>query len=434
MNGRISTPKILSVPAALNPQFHDEFVALCATYYSGDISEEEWALLQIHMGYCDSCHENFLQYQRITSDVIPAMAVVAASQLDKAPSESAKSLEDAEKRLMSRIRSASTHEEPARRSKFRWHLPAAVSAACALAAVCVLTIYSIRTRIASVPQGAQVVPDPGQTNRAKPDISNREAHLGFENSRQQVAALEQQAAATYVRLKQTTQTATELEKKLVAEQAARKQLIGEKNVLSQQLAAAQTELDSVRNKWAAAGTDAAQLSARTTALETQVRELKAALDEKDVVLSEKDRMLALDKDFLSRDRDIRDLIGARNLYIADILDTNENGKTAKQFGRIFYTRDRSLIFYGFDLDSQAVHKQDVSFQVWGSGSDRPNPVSLGLFYQDDTHKRWVLRCNDAKTLARLDMVFVTVEPPGGSPKPTGKQLLRAYLQIHPNHP
>jgi hypothetical protein len=32
------------------------------------------------------------------------------------------------------------------------------------------------------------------------------------------------------------------------------------------------------------------------------------------------------------------------------------------------------------------------------------------------------------------MVFVTVEPPGGSSRPTGKQLLRAYLQIPPNHP
>jgi anti-sigma-K factor RskA len=92
------------------------------------------------------------------------------------------------------------------------------------------------------------------------------------------------------------------------------------------------------------------------------------------------------------------------------------------------------LFYGFDLDSQASHKQDVSFQVWGNGSDRSGPVSLGLFYQDDAHKRWVLRCNDAKTLARLDMVFVTVEPAGGSTKPTGKQLLRAYLQIQPNHP
>ena len=87
----------------MNPQFHDEFVALCALYYSGEISEEEWALLQIHMGYCDACHERFLEFQQITSDVIPAMAAAAASECDNTPRESVKSLEDAEKRLMSRF-------------------------------------------------------------------------------------------------------------------------------------------------------------------------------------------------------------------------------------------------------------------------------------------------------------------------------------------
>src|SRR5215475_11017477 len=93
-----------SAAAPLNPQFHDEFVALCALYYSGEVSEEEWALLQIHMAYCDSCHEKFLDYQRITSDVIPAMAATAASEVgDAPPPESAKSLEAAERRLMSRL-------------------------------------------------------------------------------------------------------------------------------------------------------------------------------------------------------------------------------------------------------------------------------------------------------------------------------------------
>lgn len=115
-----------------------------------------------------------------------------------------------------------------------------------------------------------------------------------------------------------------------------------------------------------------------------------------MALSEKDRTLAFDKDFLAHDRDIRDLIGARSLYIADIFDTTETGKTGKRFGRIFYTKDRSLIFYGFELDSQAGHNRDVSFQVCGSGNDRPGPVSLGLFYQDGTHHRWVLRCMTPK--------------------------------------
>jgi hypothetical protein len=265
-------------------------------------------------------------------------------------------------------------------------------------------------------------------------LSAQDEQQVLKRSQEQIATLEQQVTAADDRLKQASRSTARIEEQLKSEQNADKQLSADKDRLSQQLAAAESKLDSMRNSWASAGRDATQQSARTAALETQVSYLQAALDEKDLALSEKDRMLAFDKDFLAHDRDIRDLIGARNLYIADIFDTNENGKTSKQFGRIFYTRDRSLIFYGFDLDSQMGHKQNVSYQVWGSGSDRPSPVSLGLFYQDDSHKRWVLRCNDAKTLARLNMVFVTVEPPGGSQRPTGKQLLRSYLQIHPNHP
>src|SRR6201998_45367 len=422
-----------SAAANLNSQFHDEFVALCALYYSGEISEEEWARLQIHMSYCDSCHESFLQYQRITSDVIPAMAAVAASELDHASRESAKSLKTAERRLMSRINSAPPQEEPSRHSRLGWRLPAALIAACGLVLACAIGVESVRMKSRPGMKATQA-PAPPRVVQAPGGPPSQEVQQALKRSQEQVASLQQQVTASDARLKQASLAMAEIEKHLEAEQNSQKELSEEKGRLRQQLAAAQTELDSMRNKWASAGKDADQQAASTAAVESQVRELKVALDEKDLALSEKDRMLALDKDFLSRDRDIRDLIGARNLYIADIFDTNENGKTAKQFGRIFYTKERSLIFYGFDLESQAGRKQDVSFQVWGSGSNRPGPVSLGLFYQDDSHKRWVLRCNDAKTLARLDMVFVTVEPPGGSPRPTGKQLLRAYLQVHPNHP
>ena len=418
----------------VNPEFHHEFEALCGLYYSGEVTEEEWALLQIHMAYCDSCHEKFLDYQRITSEVIPAMAAAAASEVgDAPPPESAKSLEAAERRLMSRLDSSSAKAEPLRPHGLGWRLARGLIAACGLGLASLLGFEIARMK--KQPE-ARTIQTPAQTATVQPTgkSPDQDVQEALSRSEQQAALLEQQVTAANNRLKQTDAAMANIEKQLEAEQNTHKQLSEERDRLTQQLGAAQTELNSMRNKWASAGTDASQRAAHTAALEAQVRELNAALDEKDVALSEKDRMLALDKDFLAHDRDIRDLIGARNLYIADIFDTNENGKTAKQFGRIFYTRDRSLIFYGFDLDSQAGHKRDVSFQVWGSGSDRPSPVSLGLFYQDDTHKRWVLRCNDPKALARLDMVFVTIEPPGGSDKPTGKQLLRAYLQVHPNHP
>lgn len=415
----------------MNPEFHHEFEALCALYYSGELSEEDWALLQIHMGYCDSCHERFLQYQRISSEVVPALAAAAASEQGNSPWESSKRVETAKRRLMAQLDSPPMKVGP-RRSGFG--TPAAWIAACVLGILAAgFGIELVRLKGRSEMQTMQ--PSAGQSPaQGIHEVPAPDAQLALKHSQERVASLEQQFAVTDDQLRQADLKMAAVEKQLGAEQEAQKQLGEEKDRLTQQLAAAQTELDSMRNKWASTATGMTEQSARTVALEAQVRELKVALDEKDVALSEKDRMLALDKDFLAHDRDIRDLIGARNLYIADIFDTNENGRTAKQFGRIFYTRDRSLIFYGFDLDSQAGHSQNVSFQVWGSGSDRPSPVSLGLFYQDESHKRWVLRCNDAKSLARLDMVFVTVEPPGGSSKPTGKQLLRAYLQIHPNHP
>jgi hypothetical protein len=58
-----------------------------------------------------------------------------------------------------------------------------------------------------------------------------------------------------------------------------------------------------------------------------------------------------------------------------------------------------------------------------------------MFYEDNvSKKRWVLKFNDKKTLDQIDAVFVTVEPHGGSERPTGKPLLFAYLKVAANHP
>jgi hypothetical protein len=102
---------------------------------------------------------------------------------------------------------------------------------------------------------------------------------------------------------------------------------------------------------------------------------------------------------------------------------------------VFYTKGKSLIFYAYDLDQQTEVKSST-FQAWGRrGSDRQQALNLGVFYEDSAlRKRWVLRFNDPKTLAQIDSVFVTIEPHGGSHKPTGKSLLFAYLRIDPNHP
>lgn len=433
MSERIGTDKTRSTAGAVNPEFHHEFEALCALYSSGDLTEEEWALLQIHMGYCDSCHEKFLQYQRITEDLIPALAAAAAERGEGAGESRAG--RQPESRLVSA--SDSTAARPSQPSlRTGWKLPLLLLAACAAGLACLFAVRSLRSHefrqyaaVRPVPNSA-IPPPPGGVAAA----AQRELKRQLEQDQAHIDSLERNLKTAESSLRATDAREVLLRKDLQNEEASRKELSDQKDALTEQLVNIQNELAEARNRLTAAGADAAEQTTRRDVLEARVRELEASLEERDIALSEKDRMLSLDKEFLAHDRDIRDLIGARNLYIADIFDTKENGKTAKQFGRIFYTRDRSLIFYGFDLDSQAGRRQNVSFQAWGSTSGKASPISLGLFYQDSSHKRWVLRCNDPKTLARLDMVFVTVEPPGGSNRPTGKPLLRAYLQIHPNHP
>jgi hypothetical protein len=161
----------------------------------------------------------------------------------------------------------------------------------------------------------------------------------------------------------------------------------------------------------------------------QVKELTQAIHDRDAALDQKDELLA-------KDRDIRELMGARELYVAEVYDVNRTGETRKPYGRVFYTRGKSLIFYAYDLDQEPEIKNASIFQAWGQrGPDRQQALNLGIFYEDNaSKKRWVLKLDDPKALAQLDAVFVTVEPRGGSHKPSGKPLLFAYLKTDPNHP
>jgi len=152
-------------------------------------------------------------------------------------------------------------------------------------------------------------------------------------------------------------------------------------------------------------------------------------------LSEQAEMLEQEKSLLEASRDVRDLMGARNFHIADVYDVDSKGKDKRAYGRVFYTEGKStLIFYAFDLTDRNTAKRNASFQVWGKRGPAQSPAhSLGLFQIDDQKQnRWVLRFEDPQILAEIDSVFVTVEPQGGSAKPTGRQFLFAYLNANPN--
>lgn len=167
--------------------------------------------------------------------------------------------------------------------------------------------------------------------------------------------------------------------------------------------------------------------------------LESKIDELSVVTRDQDRRLRDNEQYLSSDRDIRELMGARKLYIADVFDVDSGSHTRKPFGRVFYTQNKSLVFYAFDLDHEPGVKNASAFQVWGQRdaelSAKSRPMNLGILYMDsETNRRWVLRWDDPKQLEEIDAVFVTVEPHGGSQKPTGKPFLYALLRKEANHP
>ena len=49
----------------MTAKLHEELAALCSRFFSGELSEEEWALLQIHLAYCESCHQDFIKRNHI---------------------------------------------------------------------------------------------------------------------------------------------------------------------------------------------------------------------------------------------------------------------------------------------------------------------------------------------------------------------------------
>jgi hypothetical protein len=146
--------------------------------------------------------------------------------------------------------------------------------------------------------------------------------------------------------------------------------------------------------------------------------------------------MAEQRKLLESDKDIRDLMGARDLYIADVYDVDGDNRSPKPFGRVFYTKHRSLIFYAFDLDQQVGLRATSTFQAWGlKEADKDHPLSMRIFYEDsEINRRWVLRFEGQQLLDQIQAVFVTVEPARGSHKPRGRQPLYASLRMTPNHP
>ena len=421
----------------LPPASHEEFLELCALSTTGELTVEEWARLNEHLAYCASCREAKQEYERVVATTIPELAAEAGSEEDAGSPSEAWSVEQAEADLMDALGREPSPSEDTPKSEPKstpWKHPRLLAIAALILATCSTAAYQIGMLQSRKPEVADVraaspVPKAAARLEQPAPLQPPTEEKKTSPEEEETARLRKEARMDESELANLKAQQSQMEDELAKTSEALRQTQQDRTDLSQQLAQAQANAQSLQAKVMNQTGDRTALDTeQALAANKQVEELRASVEAKD-------KEIAQDQELLQHDRDIRNLISARNVYMAEIYDVAKTGDTQKPFGRVFYTKDRSLVFYGYDLDQQRGVKTASTFQAWGRGVDQQHAISLGLLYLDDANqKRWVLKFNNAKTISQIDAVFVTVEPEGGSTKPSGKPLLFTSLRIDPNHP
>ena len=427
---------------------HQKFKELSALAQGGMLNSGEREELDRHLQVCASCRELFDEYALISSEGLPQLGALYSQPPDYDWDDRM-----ARAQLLARVRES---EKPGLKL-VNPRLPVPVHgsggrgfaksrAAIAGMAACLLIgvaagAYRLGSRGPKLAQSGSTVAVPSPASPQLQELTSQKKATQelLDAQSQQIARLENRISGEeqdLVRFRAAARVADEgLSALSVANNKNHEQLhqiSDQRDHLAGQLRDVEQAYQTVQLELTTLRADHDRVLLRATSLESKIEELTAANHEQQRKLQDSDQ-------YLASDRDIRELMGARKLYIADVFDVDSRSRTRKPFGRVFYTQNKSLIFYAFDLDREPGLKNASTFQVWGQRDNEPSekahPTNLGILYMDsELNRRWVLRFDDPKQLAEIDAVFVTIEPHGGSQKPTGKPLLYALLRKEANHP
>ena len=425
---------------------HGHYEELCAAASIGQATPEELLELERHASECERCRQRYFDYLDLT-----AQQFAAAEQKPTLSAQEAQECLNSElftRRFLDRaeregiVFSREVDQEikkpsPISLAFFRRRSWTSLQGAIAAALIMSLTLSvgyfygkgSLnRTRTALQMQTGN---NPGSKSPV-PSLDQRVAELTAANLKLQneIDRLrgELQRASVQLSEKQTDLNSTSQDREKLASDrgALQSQLKSVQQELAKSEAlAANAQLEAIKQRDSAGSVEAALL-----ADQVKIRDLTEELSDKSAMLDQERQLLALG-------HDVSDLMGARNLHIVDVVDTDPRGKTRPAFGRIFFTEGKSLVFYAYDLNEAKIQKADYQYGVWAKKEGGNKQVQrLGIFYSDDkTQRRWVFKCNDPKILGEIDSVFVTLEPAGSDPShPKGQNLMYAYLRGQPNHP
>ncbi len=412
-------------------QKHDHFRELSALAAVGQLSMEEYRELSEHLQTCESCKRAGDQYEFILDQLPLPEPSGDAADLQRLQSASYR------QRFFHRASSEGLHFTQAALGKRKpriqlsfarkWRPFALGAASAAVVLVCAMLFspaFISRSNTGQVATSTAPVGNSAQSAVSAPPASTIQADP---------------AADIIARLEQANRKAEErlnaLRQELAHARAEKQKLFtdlerwkGEDGRLQTENQQSKQQLGQAKNEVEKLGNDKDQLTASLVAQQVRIQELS---EEVQTQMAAVER----EKQLTAAARDVRELMGARNLHIIDVADLDGRGKSKKSFGRVFYTEGKSLIFYAFDL-SQKGSASKVSFQAWGQSPGGGSSVkNLGVFHIDDqVQKRWVLRVDKPELLASIESVYVTVEPAPGRDRPSGHKLLYAFLGTPPNHP
>jgi hypothetical protein len=422
---------------------HEHFREICAAASIGQATPEELFELEQHAAKCEACEKAYFDYLNLAAEQF-----VMANDNPNLSSQAAKESLNSElftRRFFERAEregiqfSADVGQEvrqlaPVIRAGLPqkvWQVSVNVIAAAMLVGLAVLGGYfygkqsgrrDLKTKNTSKNSVTNSVDGIGQ-HIAELAARNAKLEAEINGLKTELAQAGERLRATQTDLHLTSED----RERLALDRAA---LAAQLKTVGEALAESQVLVTSAQQEAAKHRDRASAIEATLIADNIKISDLTDALTEKSDALDKERQLLALG-------HDVNDLMGARNLHIVDVVDTDLHGKTRPAFGRVFFTEGKSLVFYAFDLNDAKIQKANYQYRVWAKQEGGDKQVrSLGIFYSDDkAQRRWVFKCNDPKILSVIDSVFVTLEPTDSDPShPKGSNLMYAYLRGQPNHP
>ncbi len=408
---------------------HKYFEELCALAPLGELSPPQFGELAGHLHECEECRHAAADYDRIYWQIVPAVNRLEDEFIARRHSD----IRDSVLRGVA----AEPHPATVRAKVLRpsFALPVLLKLGFALraglaASVLAVTAFwigahsftgSTGQRLSQVTSARPMKPNLTATNLPAQPAEDLES----KHENEWLAALEAERNHS-----------TQLARKVSVEEKELQQAIAVQDTLRAKLESQAKTLEGTQSQLTEKEAQFAQMQAQNSsstatlaALQYQVRDLTNKLDAETANLDRESGLLL-------HGHEIRDIIGARNLHIIDVYDTDTDGGTGRPFARAFYTEHKSLVYYAYDLPQRRIAEGKYSYVAWGQSNGNKNSIQkIGILFNDDQNqRRWSLHFTDPTVLADIDSVFITLERTDkDAEQPKGRRMLTAYLGAAANH-